>query len=540
MMMARRISRTCFSFSVILALALSVMLSGCGRRSEQVDESRAGSEEAKVDPADEAFELLRQELIGLQETGDRASLIARLRAALEDEILERYDGTIFAWLLGELSATEEGLAEARALYMAAASENEDRLRSAYGIIDNAYLRMEDKEGVLALCTELLGKSIPQDISTRVWMRLCQIQIEADDFNACVEQVPTIVRTLSPVNAERVLWMTANMLLEKKAFGPLREVLTAVESQKVTDERLLRFILLAKVDMVLAEGNFAAARDLLMTEWASLPDGDLGRRMSLLIESFAAAGAKDDVDALARTVLKEMAGKKVTQRRVITTWIKGATGVGDYDRFVQRVSESLGGGVSIDVLLSPFEAGFYAIMSNGTDAQKDACVALVEDLRSALPADDEQHAPRLAMLLLDGAFYREDFERAMAVIDAGIPGQDEDLHTVLRNKVTAHLALVEGRTDDAVAAFRRHMDTVEGWKQPQVNPESGVMMYKEAVLGFNEKRIGDIYTAADRAAEAKTAYASAREYYALALALVKEDSDEHRLYTSELAEIPATE
>ena len=128
---------------------------------------------------------------------------------------------------------------------------------------------------------------------------------------------------------------------------------------------------------------------------------------------------------------------------------------------------------------------------------------------------------------------------MSLLEKGITGHDEHWHSELKDKVGAHLALAEGRHEDAIKLFRVHMARVEVWEQPVVNPEDQTKMTKEAVLGFNEKRIGDIYSEmGSRSEDAKAAYARARGWYQMALSKLEPDSAEHATATAELALVPA--
>ncbi|MBT3192802.1 MAG: hypothetical protein HN341_09635 [Verrucomicrobia bacterium] len=109
---------------------------------------------------------------------------------------------------------------------------------------------------------------------------------------------------------------------------------------------------------------------------------------------------------------------------------------------------------------------------------------------------------------------------------------------MKDKVGAHLALQEGRPSDAIELFRKHMVRVAAWEAPVVNPENGAKMTREAVLGFNEKRLGDIYIGMDgHAADAGAAYARARDWYQKALADLEPGTIEFKSATDELSRVP---
>ena len=110
----------------------------------------------------------------------------------------------------------------------------------------------------------------------------------------------------------------------------------------------------------------------------------------------------------------------------------------------------------------------------------------------------------------------------------------------RNKLGAHLAIEEGRTDDAVAMFRDFMKHVETWTDATVDPSTGIAHTREMSLGFNAKRIGNIYRDAGRAEEAAKAYAEARDYFDQAMKGTEEGSKEAAYIEKEMAELPRRE
>ena len=71
----------------------------------------------------------------------------------------------------------------------------------------------------------------------------------------------------------------------------------------------------------------------------------------------------------------------------------------------------------------------------------------------------------------------------------------------------------------------------------VNPATGEPANKNAVLGLNEKRIGDILARMGKADTAATAYKRARERYQQALAELDPDSIGWREARQELEAVP---
>ncbi|MCK5850561.1 MAG: hypothetical protein KAH23_06560, partial [Kiritimatiellae bacterium] len=120
---------------------------------------------------------------------------------------------------------------------------------------------------------------------------------------------------------------------------------------------------------------------------------------------------------------------------------------------------------------------------------------------------------VARLMFDYSCIQEDYEASLDLLRTCYEGKKID-HIL--NKVQAHKALKEGRSDEAVKRFRDFMDLVRTWKTKQYDQLTGESVPVSAVLGLNARRIGDILLLDGKKKEAAKAYAEAKEYYAKAL------------------------
>jgi predicted negative regulator of RcsB-dependent stress response len=179
------------------------------------------------------------------------------------------------------------------------------------------------------------------------------------------------------------------------------------------------------------------------------------------------------------------------------------------------------------------------MKDGTEEERRYSREVAARVR-AIEGLTEKEQMRLSLMMLDGAFDAKEFTAAVDVLKQGVPGRDEQWHAALIGKISAHIALSEDRHDDAVKLFRQYMDFVKTWEESETNPETGQLMSKEAVLGFNEKRIGDILTAAGEQGKARAAYKRALKYYKQALEAVESGSKDYSDIEAEMKAVPVVE
>jgi tetratricopeptide (TPR) repeat protein len=175
------------------------------------------------------------------------------------------------------------------------------------------------------------------------------------------------------------------------------------------------------------------------------------------------------------------------------------------------------------------------MASASDAQLKVFADLCDGLLAQAPSDAEKAS--LRGMIMDSCFRLEDYERTLRLLDQGVPGQDEQWHKMMINKVKAHLALKEGRKQEAVDRFRAFMEYIRTQAMDQTDPVTGNRITKEEILGLNAKRIGDILASMGQDEDARAMYKSARESYQAALERTSPGPEYDRIQ-AELGKIPA--
>lgn len=536
------------SLCTILArtAVITTVVTGCGPQQVELPDDGTPKDTGAVSTepdaptpgqrAEEAFNALRTELMELHAAGDTNAILARLKVAMDEAPLAPMQDRLFVWWLAQ--KVERGdIEDARAAYLKVMREKPQHALMAFNVIPAFYDRTSQPEALLDWLDELADLTTDTDLLTRTWDALLRVYASQAQFDVVAARVPELLDSVpDDVQRHRLLQQVVRSAIRAKRFDAAHAVLDAVREQAPLSDELAQFITMASVDLLLAQEHTDEAAHVLWEAADTVPDTALAAPFRRLMRARLDSGDDEAVARLVRRAINDLGDKRTSRDVLLSVWVRAAGTSGDHREFLSRLERSLDAKVDLGRLLGAFEEGFYAIMSVGTPALQQDCITLLDRMR-AVPYDRDTVLARLALLRLDAAFYRKDFGTALKVIHKGVPGYDDAWHEVLSNKISAHLALQEGRHEDAIRHFRAHMETVSDWEDPERDPETGLMMVKEAVLGYNEKRIGDIYASIDRHDKAKAAYQAARDWYEKALQEVDADSEEYKGYRQELAAVP---
>jgi tetratricopeptide (TPR) repeat protein len=511
---------------------------GCGKRDAPPAVATVPQPPSPEDVAEQHLASLRSELIALKTNKQDAAVLVRLRSEVTNSVLSPLKGVVFSWWMQEMAL--QGMTnEARSAYLDVVGRDDERARGGFGVVERLYLRSESWSELLAWERALLNKDLPDDLVPQAWMLVMRAQDGLGRLGDVVAEVPAVVKAMPEADAERVVGSAFRMALDGGQYALAGKILDAVVTAGADKGGLKRFVRVSRVDLMLASGRLAEAEAGLWIEAAELSDGELAPRASRLMAAWRAADQENAATAFATRALEQWGERPLSRGEVGAAWVRAAVKDKNPDAFIARLDACVKANVGADALVPPFQDGFYAVLSSGTEAQKRQCLEMASRLQ-ALPAGQESDVAQLKLMRVDGAFLMNDFQTAQDIVMSGIPGHDAEWQSVLTNKIAAHRALAENRPEDAIRCFRAHMEKVKAWESPELNPENGLAMHKEAVLGFNEKRIGDVYAGMGRTDDAAACYARARAYYEEALKTVARDSKEYASYEQEMKEVPAAQ
>lgn len=206
--------------------------------------------------------------------------------------------------------------------------------------------------------------------------------------------------------------------------------------------------------------------------------------------------------------------------------------------LKRIIELRDMGFDNTALVGWLSEAHSTVMRQGTQAELESMLAIAKPIMGpSLKADNRSV---LAGIMLDLMFKLELFSGAAAVLDAGVPEQDKAWHESMKNKVLAHLALKEGRKEEALERFTRFLNESVTKFEETYDPITGERVTRNMVLALNHKRIGEIQAELGKKAEAEASFENARKFYDAALKTAKPNSEQEKRLKAERDSMPAPE
>lgn len=520
--------------TMVLVGAVAGLLAGC-RRDRQ---------ETVTDVPEEALQLLLEaslaEISSLQETQGDAAAAARMREMLSQPGYTDIRGPLAQRLLDTLQASgdAEGVLTAYLLFCAAdAPMAEAGFQTAIQAAmqdENPQVRGERVDLLIATA------SLPLSLRTAAWQYRIEVYAQAGSIAGVAARVGEIMDS-DVASAARTVFATAfSQGMQIADYAGIETLLAAVEARAGGNADLAVLVQLSRGELMLAQDKPEAAWDHYVAQADLISDSELSRRLPAVLKAAKRLELPELSARVVEAAYQRGEAFPLTRDAAASSAVREAADSGRIDVLLAATQMALEQGAKVSRFYHGFSRGFYAMIQKATAEEQKAVDDLLRRLSQA-PAAEEAILGMIASARLDVAFFAQDFKAALSIVDAGVPGFDEKWHEELHDKVSAHIAQQEGRHEDAVALYQKHMERVSAWEQPVINPENGQQMIKEVVLGFNEKRIGDIWSAVPgREGDAAAAYARAHEWYGKALEILEKDSPEHAEAVAELAAVPAAE
>lgn len=516
----------------LLSLAVIALLAvGCGK-------SKSGSATEEISPVDAIINAAIQKAEG----GDVNGAVAALEKGLS-EVAELPDkGRLFALELNIL-LNQSRVEDAQARYLKAlASEAEAGLaRNSMGFIEDYLSRQPDgHSNVLAWCDRLDQVPLPEEMKTAVLQNRLSAQLALGRFDEGLALLESRGWALADEAAAGMASRYIQAALGAGRFDDATAALALLEGKGANRAGMPQLAASSRIDMALAQGGFAAAGELLFDKSALFDDGTSANILDKIARSAIGAGKPEAADAVVEKALSTLADRPGTRARAARWWLMRARDSGDLDLATDRLEKLDGMGLPPPVLVGGVNAVSQLVLAPATPpASVTRMLAVVAKLRSRVT--DESDVAVLSGVQLDGGFRTEDYAGLVKVLESSVPGHDAAWHDTMINKVKAHLALKEGRTDEAVKRFRDFMASIAAQEdQGHRDPVTDERVSKPMILGYNARRIGDILAAAKRPDEAAKAYAEARADYQEALKGFADTDPETKTVKAILAELDKAE
>ena len=501
-------------------------VTGCGGRNE---------DSAKAQPVTlETMDAFVAELDAVRDKDGSKTVIRRLKKALDDKRYAAVRSDVAMLLLNEY-INDDDLSAAQDLWLKLAISDKSTASRSFSMIASACSSTNSADAV-KWCDRILEAPVSDMIKSQTWRMMIGQQGRAGKLDSIIARLPEIMK-LGKSDSYNVFLVLTQTALYTENYDILKNLAGFVDSNAAGRDDLKKLILSAKADALVRQKKFNDAWIFIQNNAKALGDADLSKTTVNLVNHCIKQGKDEILSAVADTCFREKQTYPRTCDSVAVIWLSQAVEKHDVKMFMDRLSRCIAVGCSVNRIVPAIRDGFYLVMDKGNEVQRQASVALIERLRNS-KGIDEYSSQSLTLMLLDGAFYRNDFKSACKIVENGVPGYDKKWHQGMLDKIGAHLALQEKRYADAIKLFRKHMARIEKWKNPMVNPENGAKMTREAVLAFNEKRIGDIYLKmGGHEKEAKESFDRARNLYNQAISNAVPGSIERKLAQQELSQVP---
>jgi tetratricopeptide (TPR) repeat protein len=179
--------------------------------------------------------------------------------------------------------------------------------------------------------------------------------------------------------------------------------------------------------------------------------------------------------------------------------------------------------------------FHDAIQRGTKEEQKELLDLAWPLLDELPDKNGRHD--LGLLLLDGCALAEDYQRALALLDKGIPGQDAASAGITRHKILAHIAMNAGDHVGAITNLEAFMELLEP-DQWLPDPLSGPDIPTDYIKALNLARIAGLWAGAGDSEKSALKYREARERYGAVVRNPRTDERLKKKIEEELARLPS--
>lgn len=499
-------------------LVVGLLLAGCAKKPERAD-------------VQEVF-LKADTLI---QAGDTNAAINVLSETLADKAYRRDRARVFSSLLNMLLLADR-IGEAQDRYLKAVEEDKDLAWAGFGIVYNYYRARSDTDALIQWTKKLVEAPLPKSLAEQAFAKHIEAYRTSGQFDRVLELAPVCVKRFHDAASCKIIRRLIQSVFATKKYADGERLLDVLEKLRRKGRKVRALVTVSRTDLLTLQERWQDAEQQFLETAAGLSDADLAGSLARVASRAISNQKLELLDKLCVFVLESQKRKDNARCEAARQWIKVARTREDVAAVPSRLESLMQLGIPSKVLLSLYDKEFYVVMNKGKKENLANMVSFGDKLITVLENEDDKTEVR--MLALDGTFVIKDYARSLKILEQGIPEKEKEWHEMAVNKVKAHLALKEGKKKEAVERFRKFMDHVSTWEEPEQDPSTGMFHTKEMCLGRNAKRIGDILGSMGEKKASREAYKEARNYYEKALGEIRPESEEYPLVQAEMAEIPA--
>lgn len=525
----------------VAASAVVLGTLGCGKSENKAPEIDVSADEIAVlvepdIPIDETpLYDLYQKVDALLMGGDTNAANEAFVTALDDSSLEPFKSPLFNTMIRYFIFTDQ-IEAAKEQYLNALRTLPEIAEPGFDTIYGAYMSKGDLAGALAWARVLATQDINPDLRMTATDWLIGSLFRNEQFDEMGEEVS---KALENFEANRFAPLLARIGQEAIGVGNItvaEKLLGLIDASEKRDEIPyfeMRTTMQIRIDSEKGDWEKIATRmPILLTDVADQP---LQQAIGHAFQSARRASRFDMIEKLASAIVhsEQAAERDRTRSLAAREWIRILFDGDEPDlpSFPTRIDALMKMGLPPRQVYSIYSRHFYDLI-NDVEVIK-ACIPLVDQLLPLLADEASQNG--LRSYQLDACFLVDDFDRALEILEKGLPERDADWHEMAIVKVKAHKAQQEGRFEDAVGLYRQFMGTIK--EEDIADPGSDLTYSQATLMGKNEQRIGDIYGDAGKPDEAAQAYVAARKWYDQALESNKAGEATEAYIRAQIAALP---
>lgn len=513
---------------LLLVILACSCLAGCRRQPEP-------KEEPKPDAAD-LMEKLWQKAGQLHSEHQTNAVLRLFDDAVWEEDLAPFRSQLLSEAL-RLRLEYEDLEGAQAKYLEILEKDSELAGQVTGQIASHLLRQGEHEMVIEWCVSLLDTDFEPGVKGQLLNSILNAQAALEDMDGVTATYAQCVKIV-PAQAESIIGRSLNGLLGNGRHDDLDLALLFVEENFSERPGFPQLVVRTRFDSLLARDRLEEAGRLLVSSFGLLSDRNAARRLASIVKAATEAVNAALAEELCVKAMDAAANDSNLMYTAAREWTVLAKSAEDEQLIAERFDSVVARELPVNRTLSIASKVVYFAMDKGT---QEIRASLLNNFQTILErAAEDNDKSWASMLMLDGCFMSGDFDRALKLLETPIPGKEPDWQQMLVHKVRAHKALAANDHETAVGEFRAFMKTVATSEEELMDPSTNREVPKEAVLGLNAARIGDIWTKAGETGKAEAAYDEAREYYAEALNKTLPNSPQRKQLAAELAKVPGVE
>lgn len=452
-----------------------------------------------------------QKIDELFSAGDTNAATKAFFEADDDPALKPFEELVRGSRIRFLLFTEQ-VELAKSTYLGELRTVPDKVSASRDIIYGYLLETGREDEALDWARTLLAQDLPQDMRFAATDWVATRLLANGDPEGSLAVVTNALATFPPADIGP---FCARIAVGAIASGKLDYAEGVAAAMRAASPELAPAADALGLRLLAAKGDFAGVAAKLPTLVETGSDLDLLQALRYALGEARRAGDFAALDQMASAVVLDERFAKLPRTLQLASreWagvvFEGASA--DPSQFPPRLSRLMTQtSLPPSSLSSIYSRHFYDVAGDKDVLRATFALGKAIAARLSDPADRTM----LSTYDLDAAFLLEDWDSALAVLDAGIPDRDPAWHEMARTKIRAHKALSEKNWTEAAKLFDAFVAMLPDEDQP--DPSTGVVHSRLAIVADNKARIADIWRDAGDKEKALASYAEAAKLYAEAL------------------------